>query len=167
MQDCMLSITAQGRNYITEPLQVAQMQQIYEQISSVFHMEVDPQTGQPFPMAGKENQMSVPGSTTELIPLKKAELIEEGLIEVVPIEETNIKVCLSVGDEYLYSAVLPIDRYPIVPFMNRHNRNPYPMSDVRLVKGLQEYINKIRSLIVAHASSSTNTTPSIGFSQFA
>jgi hypothetical protein len=40
--------------------------------------------------------------------------------------------------------------------MNRHNRNPYPISDVRLVKGLQEYINKVRSLIVAHASSSTN-----------
>ena len=156
MQDCMLTITAQGRNYITEPQAVAQMQEIYENVGQVFHMEVDPQTGQPFPVKGEENQMSVPGSTTELIPLKKAEMIEEGLIEIVPIEQTNIKVCLSVGDEYLYSAVLPIDRYPIVPFMNRHNRNPYPMSDVRLVKGLQEYINKIRSLIVAHASSSTN-----------
>tara|TARA_Y100001973_G_scaffold81816_1_gene120720 strand:- start:7891 stop:10104 length:2214 start_codon:yes stop_codon:yes gene_type:complete len=156
MQDCMLTITAQGRNYITEPQAVAQMQEIYENVGQVFHMEVDPQTGQPFPVKGEENQMSVPGSTTELVPLKKAEMIEEGLIEVVPIEQTNIKVCLSVGDEYLYSAVLPIDRYPIVPFMNRHNRNPYPMSDVRLVKGLQEYINKIRSLIVAHASSSTN-----------
>ena len=42
------------------------------------------------------------------------------------------------------------------PFMNGHNRNPYPTRDVRLVRGLQEYINKIRSLIVAHASSSTN-----------
>ena len=40
--------------------------------------------------------------------------------------------------------------------MNNHNRNPYPLSDVRMVKGLQSYINKIRSLIVAHASSSTN-----------
>jgi hypothetical protein len=156
IQDCMLTITAQGRNYITEPKAVAQMQEIYENVGQVFHMEMDPQTGQPFPVKGEENQMSVPGSTTELIPLKKAEMIDEGLIEVVPIEQTNIKVCLSVGDEYLYSAVLPIDRYPIVPFMNRHNRNPYPMSDVRLVKGLQEYINKIRSLIVAHASSSTN-----------
>tara|TARA_R100000655_G_scaffold109351_1_gene163616 strand:- start:1343 stop:3556 length:2214 start_codon:yes stop_codon:yes gene_type:complete len=156
MQDCMLTITAQGRNYITEPQAVAQMQEIYENVGQLFHMEIDPQTGQPFPVKGEENQMSVPGSTTELVPLKKAEMIEEGLIEVVPIEQTNIKVCLSVGDEYLYSAVLPIDRYPIVPFMNRHNRNPYPMSDVRLVKGLQEYINKIRSLIVAHASSSTN-----------
>jgi hypothetical protein len=52
--------------------------------------------------------------------------------------------------------VLPIEDYPIIPIMNGWNRNPYPMSDVRLVKGLQEYINKIRSLIIAHASSSTN-----------
>ena len=40
--------------------------------------------------------------------------------------------------------------------MNVHHRNPYPESDVRLYKPLQEYINKIRSLIIAHASTSTN-----------
>ena len=41
--------------------------------------------------------------------------------------------------------------------MNIHNRTPYPVSDVRMVKDLQEYINKTRSLIVAHATTSTNT----------
>jgi len=56
----------------------------------------------------------------------------------------------------LYQKIKPIDEYPVVTFMNGHNRNPFPLSDVRLVKGLQEYVNKIRSLIVAHASSSTN-----------
>jgi hypothetical protein len=40
--------------------------------------------------------------------------------------------------------------------MNIHHRNPYPESDVRLYRPLQEYINKIRSLIIAHASTSTN-----------
>jgi len=100
--------------------------------------------------------MAVPGSTTEIFLLKKQEFIEDGLIEIVPINITNIKRCMSVGDEYLYSITMPIEEYPIIPFMNRHNRNPYPISDVRLVKGLQEYINKIRSLIIAHASSSTN-----------
>jgi len=40
--------------------------------------------------------------------------------------------------------------------MNIHHRNPYPESDVRLFRPLQEYINKIRSLIIAHASTSTN-----------
>lgn len=37
-----------------------------------------------------------------------------------------------------------------------HTGSPYPLSDVRLVKDMQKYINKIRSLIVAHASTSTN-----------
>jgi hypothetical protein len=41
--------------------------------------------------------------------------------------------------------------------MNQHTRTPYPMSDVRMVKGMQEYINKTRSLIIAHATTSTNT----------
>tara|TARA_R110002050_G_scaffold66318_2_gene143281 strand:- start:206 stop:1249 length:1044 start_codon:yes stop_codon:yes gene_type:complete len=40
--------------------------------------------------------------------------------------------------------------------MNVHHRNPFPESDVRLYRPLQEYINKIRSLIIAHASTSTN-----------
>ena len=41
--------------------------------------------------------------------------------------------------------------------MNIHTRTPYPVSDVRLIKPLQEYINKTRSLIIAHATTSTNT----------
>ena len=60
------------------------------------------------------------------------------------------------GDKLLYSRILPIDKYPLVPFMNIHTRTPYPISDVRMVKGLQEYINKTRSLIIAHATTSTN-----------
>jgi hypothetical protein len=88
--------------------------------------------------------------------MNKGHLIEAEEILVNEIEITNIQQCVSVGDHKLYTVDLPIEEYPIVPFMNGFNRNPYPMSDVRLVKGLQEYVNKIRSLIVAHASSSTN-----------
>ena len=51
---------------------------------------------------------------------------------------------------------MPIENYPIIPLMNVHHRNPFPESDVRLYRPLQEYINKIRSLIIAHASTSTN-----------
>ena len=56
----------------------------------------------------------------------------------------------------LYERLLPTEDYPIIPLMNVHHRNPYPESDVRLYRPLQEYINKIRSLIIAHASTSTN-----------
>ena len=85
------------------------------------------------------------------------ELIDEGLIEVVIVPTKRIKQCVIMGDKHLYSRVLPIDKYPLVFFMNQHTRTPYPMSDVRMVKGMQEYINKTRSLIIAHATTSTNT----------
>ena len=84
-------------------------------------------------------------------------LIEEGQIEVVQVSMTRIKQCVIVGDTLLYSRVLPSEHYPVVPAMNIHTRTPYPVSDVRLIKGLQEYINKTRSLIIAHATTSTNT----------
>ena len=86
-----------------------------------------------------------------------AELIAKGLIEVVQVTIKRIYQCVIVGDTKLYSRVLPLEHYPIIPIMNIHTRTPYPVSDVRMVKGLQEYINKTRSLIIAHATTSTNT----------
>jgi len=85
------------------------------------------------------------------------ELIERGAIQSVQIQVKRVHMCVIMGDKHLYSRELPIDKYPIVPFMSLHTRTPYPQSDVRMVKGLQEYINKMRSLIVAHATTSTNT----------
>ena len=89
--------------------------------------------------------------------LSHADLVEEGLIETVSVPVQRVKMCVIMGDQYLYSRILPVENYPIVFFMNIHNRTPYPVSDVRMVKDMQEYINKTRSLIIAHATTSTNT----------
>lgn len=86
-----------------------------------------------------------------------AELIERQLIQTVVTQIKRVNMCVIMGDKHLYSRELPIEDYPIVPFMSLHTRTPYPQSDVRMIKGLQEYINKMRSLIVAHATTSTNT----------
>ena len=74
-----------------------------------------------------------------------ADLMKRGMIEVVEVLSTKIKLCVIIGETKLYERILPIDKYPVVPFMNIHTRTPYPMSDVRIVKGMQEYINKTRS----------------------
>ena len=84
-------------------------------------------------------------------------VIKQKAIEVIKIMITRIKQCIIMGDTLLYSRILPIEHYPVVPLCNLHTRTPYPVSDVRMVKGLQEYINKTRSLIIAHATTSTNT----------
>tara|TARA_R110002012_G_scaffold133135_5_gene286317 strand:+ start:748 stop:2952 length:2205 start_codon:yes stop_codon:yes gene_type:complete len=86
-----------------------------------------------------------------------ADLMMKKMIEVVKISSKKVKQCVIIGETELYSRVLPLEKYPIIPIMNIHTRTPYPVSDVRMIKGLQEYINKTRSLIIAHATTSTNT----------
>ena len=93
----------------------------------------------------------------EIEEITHADLINEGLIETVSVPVQRVKQCVIMGDKYLYSRILPMEHYPIVLFMNIHTRTPYPVSDVRMVKDMQEYINKTRSLIIAHATTSTNT----------
>jgi len=147
---------ASSENIFTDKSNVQKYMQMLEQFGDKFHFMIDPQTGQQVPMAGEEHLGSIQNSTTTIDILIKGQLIESKEIMVNEIEVNNIQQCVSVGDHQLYMVDLPIEEYPIVPFMNGFNRNPYPNSDVRLVKSLQEYVNKIRSLIVAHASSSTN-----------
>ena len=93
----------------------------------------------------------------EIENLTYKDLIEQGQIEIVKITCKKVKQCVIMGDTKLYSRVLPLEHYPVVPIFNIHTRTPYPMSDVRVIKPLQEYINKTRSLIIAHATTSTNT----------
>jgi hypothetical protein len=144
---------------ITDPQQVEALEKQYEATGGVYHMMQDPQTGQPTIMAGEEHSGPgvVPNSTVVMELNIKQKLYDEGKILANKILCDRIELVVSVGGKLLYRRVLPISDYPIVPMANIHNRNPYPESDVRLYRPLQEYINKIRSLIIAHASTSTNT----------
>tara|TARA_R100000781_G_scaffold114966_1_gene88160 strand:- start:1959 stop:4142 length:2184 start_codon:yes stop_codon:yes gene_type:complete len=101
-------------------------------------------------------EMPNPPQPVKVQEVKYMDLIQMKQIEVVQVQVPRIKQCVIIGETLLYERVLPIEQYPVVPFINVHTRTPYPVSDVRLVKGLQEYINKTRSLIIAHATTSTN-----------
>jgi hypothetical protein len=102
-------------------------------------------------------QMPMPEQPMEVEQLTYGELISRKIIQLVTVQVVRVQMCVIMGDKHLYSRELPIEQYPVVPFMSLHTRTPYPQSDVRMIKGLQEYINKMRSLIVAHATTSTNT----------
>jgi hypothetical protein len=143
-----------GQQVLTDEAQVEQIvQQMQQQIQQQRMQEAMAET-----RAGKDPNEILTQPLPE-IPVEKvtfAQLAEMKMIEVVEVSVERIKMCVIMGDEFLYSRILPIDKYPIVPFMNIHTRTPYPTSDVRMVKGMQEFINKTRSLIIAHATTSTN-----------
>ena len=158
--------TVKGEEIILfEEESVEDMFTVIEEYGPMFHYEVpdleldpagNPIQQNPIRVPGPEDENSIPGSTTVLIPMTVEELIGTGTIVSNAIEECRVKLVVSVGDKKLYERLLPTEDYPIIPLMNVHHRNPFPESDVRLYRPLQEYINKIRSLIIAHASTSTN-----------
>ena len=120
--------------------------------------QVSPESQEPVKVPGTEEKdpYAIAGSTFILIPITVEELIGEETIVSNPVEIPRVRMVVSTGESLIYERVLPIEEYPIVPICNTHLRTPYPESDVRLYRPLQEYINKIRSLIISHASSSTN-----------
>jgi len=142
--------------YITDINEVEEYIAIAEVGNGYFHMVMDQMTGQPVMQPGMESMGAIPNSTVEVDIVPKQQLIDRDIIMSNRITRNRVQVIVSVGSVLLYTRILPVEDYPIVPMMNVHNRNPFPESDVRIYRPLQEYINKIRSLIIAHASTSTN-----------
>ena len=139
---------------ITDPDEAGK---IYQQLVEMQQRKLQQQAAEMQSMGYEEDAKLPEPEPIQAEQITYMDLINQGQIEVVEVSSQKIQQCVIVGDKKLYSRVLPTDKYPIVPVMNVHTRTPYPVSDVRMIKGLQEYINKTRSLIIAHATTSTNT----------
>jgi len=135
----------EGRPFVRQDVAQQTMQQLLQA-----HAEMLAQAQQ----QGVAQEDLPPEPKLEIVTI--GQFVEEGLIKVVEIQVCRVCQIVVVGDQLLYKRILPVEHYPIVPFMNIHTRTPYPMSDVRMCKDMQEYINKTRSLIIAHATTSTN-----------
>ena len=81
-------------------------------------------------------------------------LVDSNRVDFAQVMQTRIKITCTVGQIVLYEDILNTDRYPLVPVPNIWTNTPYPMSDVRKGKDLQRFINKLLSLITAHAQAS-------------
>ena len=81
-------------------------------------------------------------------------LMKAGMIEIVEVVQTRIKVTATAGDVLLYEQVLNTDIYPIVPVPNIWTGTPYPKSDISKVKDSQRLLNKLFSLTLSHAQAS-------------
>ena len=138
---------------ITDPEQAQQLiMQIQQQIAMQYEQMVREEIAH-----GIDSDDLPPPPEPDIKEIDYQQLILMKLIEVARVQVKRVHQCVVIGDQKLYSRILPTEHYPIVPFCNIHTRTPFPVSDVRMVKNMQEYINKTRSLIVAHATTSTNT----------
>lgn len=168
-QDPGYIVSQAGQNRpITQPERVQEIAQMEQKFGPVFHYartqpQVAPngqlQRGKPVKVPGPaaDNPQGIEGSTVRLTRAPIGALAEAGWIDKTEFTEDRVKVVATIGDELLYEPqILPTRHYPVVPFNNNHQRTPYPISDVRMVKDCQKAINKTNSLILAHAANSTN-----------
>ena len=105
----------------------------------------DPQTGAIIPM-----QPAIIKSMPHQV------LLDNGVMEARPVRLPRIKHVIIIGGQLYRSYYLPIDEYPIVPILGRHDRDPYPMSDIDFVRPFQDSINKLHMQLVANLANSTN-----------
>ena len=156
---------------ITKEPEVQQLNQFYDQMGlaahgGYFHLQaqapVIDDSGQvieqpPTPVPGKAGPDAIPGSEQRLVPSTMGEMIDQGIVPVTEFLLSRIRVVGSSGDVLVYDPViLPTSHYPTVCFPGSHNRNPYTIGEVQRMRPLQDIINKTMSLILAHASTSTN-----------
>jgi len=72
--------------------------------------------------------------------------------------KTKILKHTSAGnDTSISSEILNTNIYPIVPVPNVWTGTPFPMGDVRYIKGIQDEINKRRQLMISHATNTANS----------
>tara|TARA_R110002110_G_scaffold2510_3_gene11765 strand:+ start:3532 stop:5703 length:2172 start_codon:yes stop_codon:yes gene_type:complete len=135
----------EGRPFVREEIASATIQKLQESYNQMIQQSQQ--------QGGSPEQLPPPPSIERTT---ISRFIEQDLIKVVEIQACRICQIIVMGDQLLYKRILPTEKYPVVPFMNIHTRTPYPVSDVRMCKDMQEYINKTRSLIIAHATTSTN-----------
>ena len=158
-QPAVIQYTQQGQQTIVDEEQVQQAIQMIQQLGEVFHYAMDPQSQQPVPVPGPETEdpQAIPQSTVQLQIITIQQVVESGEIMVKVILENRILRVITIGEKLYYEGIIKgLSEYPIVPLINRHSGNPFGVSDVEVVKEMQKYVNKIRSLIIAHASNSTN-----------
>lgn len=149
--------TPDGDQIITSPQAVREYLALYEEIGGVFHFMPDGAI-----MPGEEGEGAVPNSTHRLEKVSMGKLVETEKLVSLKIDVTRIQRFVSAGGALLHKEILEIDKYPIVPFMEGHNRNPYPVSTTTLAKPLQEHLNKTKSLLMAYLANATNVKVMIG-----
>lgn len=146
-----------GDRIITSPQEVREYLTFYDEVGATFHFMPDGAI-----MPGEEHEGSVPNSTHRLEKVTMGGLVNTEKLVSLKIDVTRIERFVSAGGALLHREVLPIDEYPIVPFMEGHNRNPYPVSTTTLAKPLQEHLNKTKSLLMAYLANATNVKVMIG-----
>ena len=117
----------------------------FYKVKVTFYRVIDMQTGEEAVFGEDEYQEFIESNQ---------EQVEASQYEVIPVKQTRVKVCASIGQIVLYETILNTDHYPVIPIPNIFTETPYPKSDVSRARPMQRLLNKLWSLALSHAQAS-------------
>jgi len=117
----------------------------FYKVKVTFYRVIDMQTGEEAVFSEDEYQEFIESNQ---------EQVEANQYEVIPVKQTRVKVCASIGQVVLYETILNTDHYPVIPIPNIFTETPYPKSDVSRARPMQRLLNKLWSLALSHAQAS-------------
>ena len=117
----------------------------FYKVKVTFYRVIDMQTGEEAVFSEDEYQEFIESNQ---------EQVEANQYEVIPVKQTRVKVCASIGQIVLYETILNTDHYPVIPIPNIFTETPYPKSDVSRARPMQRLLNKLWSLALSHAQAS-------------
>ena len=121
----------------------------YQKVKVKYHLVIDALSGDNRELNEEQYQNFIADKE-----IKKG-LENQNITEIIK-WKTRIRKRTMLGIMLIGEEILPTAIYPIVPFFYEHDGNPYSIGAVRGVIGLQNEINKRRSLMIAHATATTN-----------
>lgn len=155
-----LSSGEQTTEYALEADDIANVHQAIKTLGVHYHiiMEMDPQTGQPdiVPVPGPPGPDAIAEVRIEQTTI--GDLIASGVMSQTDYIANDVWRVLSIGEKVYYKGYTGIADYQVVPFPNRHKRNPYPHSDVLSTMSLQKELNVTRMHIMTHTANTAGIT---------
>ncbi len=146
--------------YIIEQDDIAELMQQMRQLGTEYHIQqqVNPETGEPemVPVPGPP-QPGQPVIASVLIRRTTVnDLVERGILIETEYTGNYVYRVLTIGNKVYWKGYTGLQTYPVVPFPNRHKRNPYPFSDVHSTIDLQKELNVTRMHIMTHTANTAS-----------
>ena len=107
-----------GEKIITEINEVRKWMGIVNEHGTLISMAIDPKNGQQMIVPGASLERdSIAGTTIEITPVRKENLINDEKISVTQTLRTHIRCLVSVGDKELYTVIKPVGSSTTSPFI--------------------------------------------------
>ena len=162
-RDVLLVVRPNGLEYITNETDISYQLGFMEeygldQTQGFYHLMIDLESNQQVPVAGTEygNEYAIPNTTTQMVKTTVGGLVKDKMFTTETLKQKRIKRVLSLGGQLISTEILDRETKPCKVRMLHHQRTPYAMGDVTLLRPHNERLNALESIIMTHASNTAN-----------